>query len=170
MFRCQAPAVLAGTYLTLFPLTAHSQQRPTTRELLLGVRTTLTTVEAALVDFNRDLSRIGPETVLARAAALRTRCAGAEQVVARARPKIRASAPDPQRRRDAASLAGTMTRLDQALGQDCFRGFREDGPGMWADSLRAWGPHRTKVIREIIRYYGAAADKFAAAEGFKLEP
>jgi hypothetical protein len=64
-----------------------------------------------------------------------------------------------------------MLRLDNALREECERGFREGGPGgSPPDSLRAWGPHRSSLIQRAIRSYGVAADRYAAAAGFKLEP
>jgi len=58
--------------------------------------------------------------------------------------------------------------LDRALADHCERGFRQSGPGQWPDSLRAWGPFRSRAITQAIQRYDVAAEKFAGKAGIKL--
>jgi hypothetical protein len=138
--------------------------------LLLALRDTLTTVEAALGDFNHDLRSAGPETVLSRSARLRRQCGPAALALARTRTQWQPATRTRRTQREASALITASLKLEQTLREECERGFRETGPGSWADSLRAWGPYRSTQIQRGIRLFGVAADRFAAAAGFKLEP
>lgn len=127
------------------------------------LRDTLDGVTAATWEFNRDLRNAGGVTVLARAERLRERCQAAALALPEAASVFR---PAPA----AASLVEAVRRLQGVLREQCGRGFRRDGPGSWADTLRAWGPYRASQIDDAIREYGAAAGRFAGAVGVKLEP
>jgi hypothetical protein len=139
------------------------QQQASLQQLLTNLRDTTTAVSAAAWDFNRDLQGAGPETVVARAAYLRERCLAARAALPRATAQL-------GRRKDAAPVVKTIRQLDRTLSEQCERGFRPAGPGQWPDSLRAWGPFRTREITEAIQRYDVAMEKFASRAHIELEP
>jgi len=164
--RWLRPAALVFGISVLSSLPLPAQQRGIRDTLLLRryhdtlarLRDTLDAVSAATWELNRDLGTAGNETVLARAQRLRERCQGA----AVALPAAARAFP--------ASLERPIRRLRDVLEVQCVRGLISDGSGSRPDSLRAWGPYRTRRIDDAIRRYDAAAGRFAAAAGVKLEP
>jgi len=137
------------------------QQQSSLQQLLSGLRDTTTAVSAAAWEFNRDLQSAGPETVVARATFLRGRCVAARSALPPATAKLSS-------RPDATSVVQAIRVLDRALADHCERGFRQSGPGQWPDSLRAWGPFRSRAITQAIQRYDVAAEKFAGKAGIKL--
>ena len=142
-------------------VTAHNQR------LLSQVGDSLRVVLSANWEFNRDLKQAGPETVLARAAALRARCHAAGVVVRRAESGIidrgRGRVP-------LARVRQALKRVEVALGEECELAFGERGAGDRADTLRAWGPYRGQRLEKVIADYEEAAREFAEANGIKLDP
>ena len=156
-----------------FSLLANSpaQQSPASyHDLLVALRDSLTGVQAALSDFRQDLPRVSRETVVARSRVLQPRCNSAERMIPAVSARIRSATTPVPTRRDAGALLGTLRDLGLVLHRDCVLGLRSQGPGSWADSLRAWAPYRGGRIDRAISAYEGAAGKFAAAMGFKLEP
>ncbi|MBI4421454.1 MAG: hypothetical protein HY560_11575 [Gemmatimonadetes bacterium] len=154
-------------------LSLHSQQagpkpdsleRRRYHDALSGLRDTLDAVTAAAFEINRDLRAAGGETVLARAERLRDRCRAAAPALADAGTTFQRAGSR------ATALIRALRRLRDVLRQQCEIGFRAEGSGSWADSLRAWAPFRTSEIGNAIREYEGAAGRFAAAVGVKLEP
>ena len=139
-------------------------------DALAAVRDTLDGVTAAAWDLNRDLRSAGAETVLARARRLRERCQAATLFLPEAVRTFQYSLTPGWDRGEVGALRGALRRLEVVLREQCEPGFRADGPGSWADSLRAWSPYRSNQIDQAIRSYGAAAARFAAAAGVRLEP
>jgi hypothetical protein len=163
-------AATIGFGFFLFTNSPAQQQSADYHEVLLALRDTLTAVQAALSDFRQDLQRAGRETVLSRSAELGRRCRSAAAEVPAAVERLRPAMKVSATRRVAQSLIGTMGQLGAALRRECEQGLRADGPGTWAESLRAWGPYRVNRIDRAIGAFEAAAGKFATAAGFKLEP
>jgi len=137
------------------------QQQISLQQLLTSLRDTTTAVSAAAGDFNRDLESAGPETVVARANFLRDRCVAARAALTPAAMQL-------GRRKDATAVVQSIRQLDRTLSDQCERGFRQNGPGQWPDSLRAWGPFRSREITESIQRYEVAAEKFASKAGVRL--
>jgi len=140
--------------------------------VLAGVRDSLKTVLAASWDFGRDLKQAGPETVLARAAALRARCSAASRTVQRAPAALdgayKGLAGTALRTKRDLKLA--MQRVGVSLRQDCESGFADRGPGVRADSVRAWGPYRSQRIETAISNYETSARAFTDAIGARPDP
>jgi hypothetical protein len=159
---------LVGLFLSPFFL---EQQQPAGyHDVLIALRDTLTSVQAALSEFRQDLPQIGKETVLARSSEIGRRCRAAEAQVSTATERLRPAAKEARHRTDAESLLRMMGELRTVLRRECQQGLRANGPGIWADTVRAWGPYRADRIDRSIRAYEAAAAKFAAAWGVELEP
>jgi hypothetical protein len=140
------------------------------RGMLVALRTSVDAVSTSANDLRRDLLTAGDATVLAKAERVSRTCAAtrpplreAIQAVARARrgPRL-----DPVRD----SLRRAIRALDAGLEQHCVRGLAPTGPGVRADTLRAWGRYRTAELQQLIVLYHSAAARFAAALGFKLPP
>ena len=163
-------AALAGLGLFLFSTSPAQQQSATYHEVLVALRDTLTGVQAALSDLRRDLPSAAGETVLARVAEVRMRCRGVAQEIPRAGRVLRPATRGKKGRREAEQLLSSIREMETAIHRECQQGLRRDGPGDWADSLRAWIPYRATRIDRAIRAYEGAAGRFAAAMGFKLEP
>jgi hypothetical protein len=138
---------------------------------LIMLRDTLAGVQAQVQIFRRDLSQAGPETVVSRATRLRNRCVTAMETLQGAEPVFRsARAPNERVRAQSRELVSQMRTLRRALGEHCERTMTAEGPGVWADTLRAWGPYRTARIEHGLAAYYEAAGYFARAADFKVEP
>ena len=145
-------------------------QQSSYHDVLIALRDSLTGVQAALDGFRQDLPRVGKETVVARSTVLQPRCRGAERIIPGVTGRIRSATTPVLTRREAGGLLRALRELGLVLRRDCEVGLRPAGPGIWADSLRAWVPYRSGRIERAITAYEGAAGTFAAAVGFKLEP
>ena len=172
-------AAIAFGFLVLGVLPLHGQRtraKPDSlllaryHETLILLRDTLTGVTAATFEFGRDLRAAGGETVLARARRLRVQCHAAGLVMHDAEPAFQPWRVPATARQQAGALGAALRRLRAILREQCELGFRQDGPGSWSDSLRAWGPYRSSQIDTGVREYEAMAARFAAAVGVRLEP
>jgi hypothetical protein len=145
--------------------------RQSYKDALIMLRDTLAGVRVQVRSFRRDLGQAGPETVVGRARRLRDRCVTAMETLQGAEPVFRsARAPDERVRTQSRELVGQMRTLRGTLGEHCEQTMTAEGPGVWADTLRAWGPYHTaQVERGIMAYYDEAA-RFARAADFKVEP
>jgi hypothetical protein len=136
--------------------------------MLVGLRETLNGVSVSANDLRRDLETAGDLTVLAKAEQLSRTCAAAREPLGRAIPVVararRAGRAVPMRD----SLGIAIRALDAGLERHCVRGLSPTGPGVRADSVRAWGRYRTAEVAHLIVVYNSAAARFASAMGFKL--
>jgi hypothetical protein len=169
MFLAKCAATVSLGFFLFSTSPAH-QQTASLHDTLIALRDSLTGVQAALGDFRRDLPRVSPETVVSRSAMLQPHCRMAVKMIPGAIAGVRSIATPPAVRESATGLLSALRELDATLRRECDQGLRPSGAGVWADSLRAWGPYRgTRVDRAIGSFEGAAG-KFASAMGFKLEP
>ena len=172
----RTPALVGALVLALASArTASAQHRLDStqthyRDRLVALRDTVQSVGAAIVVFRRDLTTAGPETVVAKAEHLIGTCE-------RARAALLAAAPEFNHRaapRGAAAAADTVQasarRLAQRLQDLCIEGLATTGPGVRADSIRAWGPYRTAQLRLVLDRFHANLNRFAGASRFKLPP
>ncbi len=173
--------VLSGLCLAavLFTGGAVAQERHTDRldslaqryrDALLVVRDTVRSVRAATVMFRRDLGSAAPETVIGRASSLRERCSAAIGVLEDREPTFQSGIGSERVQTATDSLIRAMGRLSSELRQECVERFQHEGPGVHADTLRAWGPYRISRIDEAIRRYRAAVGNFARVVSITLPP
>jgi hypothetical protein len=121
--------------------------------------------------FRRDLQLAGAPTVLNRATRLNHSCAALKGSLEAAQPVFSPSlAPNDRAREASRAFLEEMGRLESALDTHCLNGLSLDGPGEWADSLKAWGPFHTANLQRTILAYDGAATEFANAVGVRLEP
>jgi hypothetical protein len=163
---CPAQIIIPDTAVVVL-----DSVRQSYKDALIMVRDTLAGVRSQVHAFRRDLQQAGPETVVSRATRLRTRCVNAIQTLRTAEPVFRSGrAPDERIRTRSRELVSEMRTLQGTLGEHCEQAMTREGPGVWPDSLRAWGMYRTaQVDRGIMTYYQAAG-RFARTADFKLEP
>ncbi|MSR06337.1 MAG: hypothetical protein EXR93_04595 [Gemmatimonadetes bacterium] len=135
--------------------------------VLSEVRDSLRAILSSGQEFSRDLKQAGPETVLARAAALRSHCVGASSAVRRAETGLVTTTRGPIQ---LASVKAALQRVALILRQDCELGFAERGRGSHADTLRAWGPFRNQRVARVIEDYEQAVTAYAEVIGIKLDP
>jgi hypothetical protein len=140
------------------------------RGLLVALRDTVNAVSARAHEFRRDLPSAGDATVLSKAARLAGACAAARAALHDALPAVSRAAPAAAVTPARDSLRVAMRRLSTGLEQQCIRGLGVRGPGVRADTLRAWGRYRTGQLEHLIVLYHSAAARFGAALGFKLPP
>lgn len=139
-----------------------------TRALLFSVREAVDRVSAHSNEFRRDLRTVGELTVLARAKRLEAACRDARAVLTDARPRLASARLAPRQVGARDSLATAIGTLAMSLQRECERGLGPEGPGSRADTLRAWGPHRTSILSQAISRYHGAAGRFARRLGIDL--
>lgn len=166
--------VLVGIVATATP--AASQQGPkpdsTTvasyRQVLLTLRDSVNLVSARSAEFRRDLRTVGGETVLSRSQRLVAACQGAQRALHDTRPTLAGLPTNADTRPLRDSLFVAMRNLSRSLDVECLRGLAPEGPGARADTLRAWGPHRTATLEQVTTAYHGAAARLARALGIDL--
>lgn len=171
MSRIVIVAVLLGAATPALAQRAAPRDSATAAEYqraLKALRDTVSVVAARSNEFRRDLRTVGAGTVLARAETLTRACAGTRDALNTARPELAgwplADGGRPQRD----SLLTAMRQLAQRLEAECLRGLGVDGPGVRADTLRAWGPYRTSNLSQAMTAYHAAAASLARRLGLDL--
>lgn len=138
---------------------------------VIAIRDSLRLVMADIQGFRRDLQHAGNETVLARADRAARRCESATAFLSRAQSEIRPPTRAAASLRDAArAYVGALRDLQRTLAQECVQGLSARGPGMHADTLRAWGAYRTSQLERAFARHAQAANRFARAAGFRIEP
>lgn len=136
--------------------------------LFVGLRDSMDLVAARMWEFRRDLRTVGDGTVVDRSGRLATACTGARAALIGARPAIDRAPVSTRRAGARDTLRTAMNDLVRVLEQDCTRGLGPRGSGLWADSLRAWGPHRTAQLSRAITVYHGAVSRFQSAIGIRL--
>ena len=138
---------------------------------LRALRDSMVPVRGAVSQFRRDLQLAGAPTVINRATRLNQSCTALKGSLESARPIFRPSlAPNDRAREASQTFLEEMGRLERALDTHCLEGLSQDGPGVWADSLKAWGPFHTANLQRTILAYDGAATEFARVVGVRLEP
>ena len=133
-----------------------------TRSALAALRDSLSTVRGASAQYRADLPRASAVLVLQRSERMRRQCAGAlaaadTLTIVLAGPPPRASVTA-QRDRARSALAELRPALRRCVAQhDTTAGIAA------ADSLRAWGPYRHRVLLEAVRWYELVAVEYWAA-------
>jgi hypothetical protein len=140
------------------------------RATLLELRDSVAVLRADLDRFGRDLQMAGNLTVLSRAGRLNDRCVNLGVTLGDAEPVFRKGGDSPRLRDAARTLVRRMRDLRRTLRLQCAEGLAPTGPGVWADSLKAWGPHRTSQLARVLAAYDGAAAAVARAGEFKLQP
>lgn len=135
------------------------------------VRDSTERVRASIARFRRDLPMAGEQTVVSRASRLTEACVGLRTAFAQAMPMLQLPAHAREglvaARRE---LVAAMRETESVLRTECERGLSAGGPGQWADSLKAWGPHRTSRIQRSLTSIDAGIAGFARAADIKLPP
>jgi len=165
------PLLLGALILGGSPAAVRAQAAPDStavaryQAMLVGLRDAVDRVSARANEFRRDLKTIGETTVLSRAARLDETCRATRTALADARSQLAAARLPPHQASTRDSLVTAIGRLTASLQQDCERGLGPAGPGSRADTLRAWGPHRTAVLAQVVTAYHGAAARFARRLG-----
>lgn len=167
MLRLLLAALLVPTVLTAQTTNVDST-RARYHDALVTLRDSLNGVVAATWSFNRDLQAAGPETVLARAAAVARRCRAAEGTIRRTEPVFRQAGR--QAARAAANVMDQLRNVTTSLQSHCRRGFDHSRGTVPADSVRAWGPYYARQMEQAIQRYEAAAAQFSRAVGVRIDP
>jgi hypothetical protein len=173
LVRSALVALLAGIFAQSLVAQTSSSAPPATplyQQMLLSVRDSINALQGDLWTFGRDLKQAGNETVVSRAARVQVRCVTTTLELRRTRPSLLDDRVPVKARGQARRLVGEIDRLSTVLRRDCEAGLRLTGPGVWADSLRAWGPYRKNQLERGIRDYHRAAGAFAGALGVRLDP
>lgn len=140
-------------------------------DALVEVRDTLTTLAANVSMFRQGLAGVGAETVLNQAEVLHGACVGSVAVLRAVEPVFRPSrAPNDRVRDESEALLREMRSLRRTLDEHCLTGMAVEGPGEWADSLRAWGPYHLRDIGLSVQAYHAASGLFQKAAEIKVRP
>jgi len=140
------------------------------RDRLVALRDTVQSVGAAIVVFRRDLNTAGRETVVAKADHLIRTCELARAALLEAAPEFNARAAPRGAGAAADTVQASARRLARSLQDLCIVGLATTGPGVRADSIRAWGPYRTAQLRLVLDRLHADLNRFAGASRFQLPP
>lgn len=139
-------------------------------DVLIAIRDTLQTVSAASAALRRDISLIANITVTAKASNLVARCRVGAAAVEHADSIVTALPLKGREQTAARALRDQGVALRRAFETHCLRGLATEGPGVRADTLRAWTPYHTARLDEAIGKYKAAASRLAHSGGVRLEP
>jgi len=161
---------LAGARTTFAQLPPLDSTQAHYRDRLIGLRDTVRSVGAAIVVFRRDLNTAGPETVVAKAGGLIRACELARAALLEAAPELNARAAPRGAGGAADTIQASARRLARSLQDLCIAGLATAGPGVRADSIRAWGPYRTAQLRLRLERFHSDLHQFAGAIRFKLPP
>lgn len=139
-------------------------------DVLIAARDSIQTVSAASAALRRDVSLAANVTVTSRASRLVARCGVGIAAVRHADSAV-ASTPLTGRAKTAAQkFAQAGDALRNALETHCLRGLAAQGPGVRADTLRAWTPYHTARLDRAINAYQEAGSRLANDAGIRLEP
>lgn len=163
---------LAGAPPPVAPQAAGSGDSTRThyRDRLVALRDTLQPVSAAIATFRRDLGSAGDETILSKAERLVRACGSARAALLDAVSEFAPGRVPPSTHQAADSLRASLRTLASGLDEHCATGLDPRGPGVPADSLRAWGPYRTAQLRVALDRFRSKADRFAAAARLRMPP
>lgn len=146
-----ALAALAAAPIRISAQSSRDASAQTVDDTLGALRNSIAGLRGALWEFNRDLSKAGSETVLARARALVGRCRSVTAVLGAFPPDLGRRLVPPAASVAADSLRQRIDALRTTLATECLLGLGPDGPGARPDSIRAWSPYRTSLIERSLR-------------------
>lgn len=164
---------LAGARTTLAQHAQHAQPDSTQAhylDRLVALRDTLRSVNAAIVAVRRDLNTAGRETVVAKAEELIRTCELARVALLEVAPEFNARAAPRGAGAAADTVQASARRLARSLQDLCIVGLATTGPGVRADSIRAWGGYRTAQLRLVLDRFNSNLNQFARAIRVKLPP
>jgi len=155
---------------------AESQQGPkpdsatveSYRVVLFALRDTVSLVSARSAEFRRDLRTVGDGTVISRSQRLVAACEAARGALGDTRPKLAGLPTNVDSRPLRDSVLVATRNLSRSLDVECVRGLGPEGPGVRADTLRAWGPSRTAALGQVITAYHGAVARLARTLGIDL--
>jgi len=148
-----------------------SQDSAAYETVLLTLRDSVAQVRAEMSRFRRDLQLAGAQTVVGRARSLGASCTGLRRALTAAAPTLRAPASaSPGLRSVSRDLLAQIQATGRVLQQECERGLAPEGPGAHADSLKAWGPHRTGKLEQDLNELDGAIAAFARVANIELKP
>ena len=136
---------------------------------LLSLRDTIASLNSRLSHLRRQLKSAGPESILRWTAEANQRCLGTLASLEAAEPKFRRAGRD-RVSTAARTFADTLSRTGSVLRKHCVVGIVAEGPGEWADSVRAWVPYHVGMLERQLANYHREAARFAKVAGFRLEP
>lgn len=139
------------------------------RATLLTLRDTIAHLNARLSHLRRQLSNAGSVTLLRWTGETNLACRRTLESLETSEPTFRRAGPD-RVSIAARSFAGVIVQTRSALRKHCAVGISPEGPGEWADSLRAWVPYHVGMVERQLATYHQGAARFARAAGIKLEP
>jgi hypothetical protein len=168
-------AGLTWLFVCTAPLDAQQGGEPDTANVhahaLRMVRDSAERVRGGLARFRRDLPMAGEQTVVSRAERLTRACEGLRTAFDDAVPLLRLSpGAHPGLVSAHRELLAAMRDTKPVLLRECEQGLSANGPGDWADSLKAWGPYRTSQIQRSLSSIDAGIARFARAADIKLQP
>ena len=153
------------------PADAADRQASEAERTLLTLRDSVERVRAELARFQRDLQMAGAQTVVSRARHLRSACEGLRRALTDGAPALTVPASaDGGLVSASRSLQSQLRETSRTLARECEVGLGPEGSGARADSLKAWGPHRTSQLQQSLSAYDRAAAGFARAAGIDLKP
>jgi len=159
------PPGMPGDTVVLDPL------RQSYKAALIELRDTLSMLASDASMFRQDLAGVGAETVLSRAETLHGSCMASVALLREAEPVFDPSrAANDRVRNESQAFLSEMRSLGRTLSEYCLTGLALEGPGVRADSLRAWGPYYLRGVGLAVQAYYAAAGEFQKTADFKLQP
>lgn len=166
--------VVLGILATATPAASQQGSKPDSitvasyRQVLLALRDTVDLVSARGAELRRDLRMAGGETVLSRSQRLVAACQLAHRALRDTRPTLDSLPINAEARPLRDGLLVAMRDLSRSLDVECLRGLAPEGPGARADTLRAWAPHRTATLEQVVTAYHGASARLARALGIDL--
>ena len=142
-------------------------------DALWTMRDTVGSVRWALGQLQRDPASVSRETVVSRAMVLTERCRSLERLAAASESTFdpaRAPAKPARTKSAAAQLVQAMRTLRTDLDALCIKGFAATGPGVRADTLRAWAGFRGTQVEHALQKYERVVTEFTTAADFRLGP
>jgi hypothetical protein len=145
-------------------------ERQEVRDILIVLRDSLRTVEAAAAQFQRGHQSASTELLYSRGRALQRACVRSVRNVEPARETVEAGAWDSEYRTETQkALLDEMTTLEQAL-LACDSVWERLASLDDPDDLRTDGPVQAESIAEVIHQYSTAVSAFYKALGIYVRP
>ena len=141
------------------------------RAALAEVRASVNGLSGRLARFRRNLAGAGNETIVAQAERVNDLCVSTDSLMTASMARLEIpSTADVGHRNAHRDLMRVMSNFRNALEAECLSGLAATGPGMRADTLKAWGPHRVSQLTRAVQQYTGASQAYARAAGFRFLP
>jgi hypothetical protein len=152
-------------------VSAGGQYQDPQLQALLTLRDSVMSVRREVARFRRDLQFAGARTVMSRARRLSGACEGLQKALRDGAPNLRpAAGASAAERRASDAVQAQIRETTKILDDECRIGLRPDGPGVWSDSLKAWGPYRTSNVEKALSAYEGAAANLAKITDLDFPP